>query len=339
MKGLLDRRLLWVGGKGGVGKTSVSAALGVLAARRGKRVLVASTDPAHSLGDVFDRELGDQATRILPGLDAMEIDPDIEVEAHLARVTSQMRRFAVPRMMDELERQMRLSRQSPGTQEAALLERISRMITADDSDYDLIIFDTAPTGHTLRLLSLPEAMSAWTEGLLSHSRRSQELGKVLKHLTPRKGQDIDSPFADDADASMDELDERARDVANTLLARRRLFYQARRRITDAAYSAFVFVLTPERLPILETGRAIKSLEEAGIPVAATLVNRVLPAEAGGEFFAARRRQEADYLARIDRELAAWPRPRLPWLASDIQGLEMLEQLADALAATIEDEKG
>lgn len=330
MRSLLSRRLLWVGGKGGVGKTSVSAALAVLAARQGKSVLIASTDPAHSLGDVFDRQLNDQPTRIQPGLDAMEIDPDIEVEAHLARVTSQMRRFAVPRMMDELERQMQLSRQSPGTQEAALLERISRMITDDDSAYDLIIFDTAPTGHTLRLLSLPEAMSAWTEGLLSHNRKSEELGKVLRHLTPRKGQGIDSPFADDADASMGELDERSRDVADTLLARRRLFYQARRRISDAQHSAFLFVLTPERLPILETARAVKSLEEAGIPVAATLVNRVLPGEAGGEFFAARRQQEAEYLARIDEELAEWPRPRLPWFSSDIQGLEMLEQLADAL---------
>lgn len=335
MKALLNRRLLWVGGKGGVGKTSVSAALGMLAARRGKRVLVASTDPAHSLGDVFDRELGDQPTRILPGLDAMEIDPDIEVEAHLARVTSQMRRFAVPRMMDELERQMRLSRQSPGTQEAALLERISRMITDDSAPYDLIIFDTAPTGHTLRLLSLPEAMSAWTEGLLSHNRKSEELGKVLKHLTPRKDQDIDSPFAEESSPSKEALDERSRDVAETLLARRRLFYQARRRITDAEHSAFLFVLTAERLPILETRRAVASLEDAGIPVAGTLVNRVLPALAGGEFLAARREQEADYLERIDRELAAWPRPRLPWLSSDIQGLEMLQRLADALDQSLQ----
>jgi len=92
---------------------------------------VVSTDPAHSLGDVFDRPLGDTPRRLAPGLDALEIDPDIEIEAHLKRVTSQMRRFTVPRMMDEMERQMRLSRQSPGTQEAALLERIARLITEE----------------------------------------------------------------------------------------------------------------------------------------------------------------------------------------------------------------
>jgi len=132
---LLQRRLVWVGGKGGVGKTTVSAALAILAASRGKRCLVVSTDPAYSLGDVFDRPLDDTPRRLLPNLDAMEIDPDIEEAAHLQRVTEHMRRFAAPQMMKELQRQMQLSRQSPGTQEAALLERIARLITDTDSAY------------------------------------------------------------------------------------------------------------------------------------------------------------------------------------------------------------
>ncbi|GAA3903777.1 TRC40/GET3/ArsA family transport-energizing ATPase [Halomonas cibimaris] len=330
MKQLLKRRLLWVGGKGGVGKTSVSAALALLAARRGRRVLVVSTDPAHSLGDVFDRELGDAPRRLAPGLDAMEIDPDAEVEAHLKRVTNQMRRFTVPRMMDEMERQMRLSRQSPGTQEAALLERIARLVVDEGDAYDLIVFDTAPTGHTLRLLSLPEAMAAWTDGLLSHSRKSEELSKVLKHLTPKGGQDVASPFADPASEDDSDLDDRARSIAETLKDRRRLFMQARRAVEDKSVSNFVFVLTPERLPILETVRSVAALKEAGIPVAATLVNRVIPENADGEFLRRRREQEGQYLARIDRELAGYPRPRLPWLATDIQGIEVLEELAGHL---------
>lgn len=330
MKELLEHRLLWVGGKGGVGKTTVAAALAVLAARRGKRVLVVSTDPAHSLGDVFDRELGDTPRRLLPNLDAMEIDPDAEVEAHLARVTAQMRRFAAPEMMSELERQMRLTRQSPGTQEAALLERLSRLITDHDVDHDLIIFDTAPTGHTLRLLTLPEAMAAWTDGLLAHNRKSEELGKVLSHLTPKRGQDIDTPFDDPQEDALSDLDARTRDVAETLIQRRRLFHRARRRIENAAETSFLFVMTPERLPILETARAVAALEAAHIPVAATLVNRVIPEEADGEFLRARRQQEATYLARIDDELGHLPRPRLPWLPSDVQGFEILDELADLL---------
>ncbi|HSP57235.1 MAG TPA: ArsA family ATPase [Halomonas sp.] len=330
MKELLDKRLLWVGGKGGVGKTTVAAALAVLAARRGKRVLVVSTDPAHSLGDVFDRDLSDTPRRLLPNLDAMEIDPDVEVEAHLARVTAQMRRYAVPAMMDELERQMRLTRQSPGTQEAALLERLSRLIIDDDPGHDLIIIDTAPTGHTLRLLTLPEAMAAWTDGLLAHNRKSEELGKVLSHLTPRRGRDISTPFDDPEDDPLADLDERTRDVARTLIDRRRLFHRARRRIEDVDHTGFLFVLTPERLPILETVRAVASLEAAHIPVAGTLVNRVIPDNADGDFMRARREQEADYLARIDAELGHLRRPRLPWLPTDVQGFATLEVLADRL---------
>ncbi|MBY5930700.1 ArsA family ATPase [Halomonas sp. DP8Y7-3] len=328
MKDLLNRRRLWVGGKGGVGKTSIAAALAVLAARRGKRVLVASTDPAHSLGDVFASELDDTPRRLLPGLDAMEIDPEREVEAHLSRVTAQMRRYAAPAMMDELERQMRLSRQSPGTQEAALLERLSRLMVDDDLPYDLVLFDTAPTGHTLRLLSLPEAMAAWTDGLLAHSRKSERLGKVLAHLTPGSRRDLASPFEEEGgDANHDP---RTRDIAETLLARRRLFHQARRRIQDPEHNGFLFVLTPERLPILETARAVSSLEDAAIPVAATLVNRVLPEEADGAFLASRRAQEQSYLSRIDETFAHLPRPRVPWLPTDIQGVDALERLASCL---------
>lgn len=331
MDALLMRRLLWVGGKGGVGKTTVAAALAVLAARRGRRVLVVSTDPAHSLGDVFDRSLSDAPRRLLPNLDAMEIDPDAEVDAHLGRVIGQMRRYASPEMMAELERQMRLTRQSPGTQEAALLERLARLVTDANITYDLIIFDTAPTGHTLRLLTLPEAMAAWTDGLLAHNRKSEELGRVLKHLTPKSGRDVATPFDDPQEDALSDLDSRTRDVAQTLIERRRLFHRARRCIENREESGFLFVLTPERLPILETVRAIEALEAAHVPVAAALVNRVIPQEADGSFLQRRREQEANYLMRIDHELGHIPRPRLPLLPSDVQGIEILEDVAGRLA--------
>ena len=157
---LTEKRIIFVGGKGGVGKTTTSSALALLASRRGKKVLIVSTDPAHSLADAFDRHIGDNITRLAANLDGLEIDPDHQVEQHLASVSAQLKRFTRPDMFAEIERQMRLTRQSPGAQEAAMLERICQVIELGLSEYDLVIFDTAPTGHTLRLLSLPEAMAA-----------------------------------------------------------------------------------------------------------------------------------------------------------------------------------
>ncbi|MFK7159634.1 ArsA family ATPase [Marinospirillum sp. MEB164] len=330
MSSLLKGRFLWVGGKGGVGKTTTAAALGLLAAQRGQRCLVVSTDPAHSLGDAYDQPLSDQPQAILPGLDAIEIDPDQEVEAHLERVINQMQHFAAPAMLKELKRQMQLTRLSPGTQEAALLERIAKIMTSTADQYDLVIFDTAPTGHTLRLLALPEAMAAWTDGLLAHNKKSSELGKVLEHLTPRAGQNLASPL--DAGEPIRHLEEKTQQVAQVLLERRRLFYQARHSIQNPELNAFLFVMTPEKLPLLETRRAITSLQEAQIPVAAVLVNRVLPATADGQFLQARRAQEALYLDEIDQQFAALPRPRLALLETDVQGLAQLNQLAEELAA-------
>src|SRR5690554_3354739 len=145
-----DKQIVFVGGKGGVGKTTVSSALALQQANRGRKVLLISTDPAHSLADAFDRPIGDPVRNIAPNIDALEIDPDAEVEAHIERVMRTMKRFSKPDLYPEIERQMRLTQQSPGAQEAALLERIARLIDEQPEHYDVLIFDTAPTGHTLR---------------------------------------------------------------------------------------------------------------------------------------------------------------------------------------------
>ncbi|SEO49120.1 ArsA family ATPase [Aquisalimonas asiatica] len=331
---LRESRVVFVGGKGGVGKTSTAGALGVLAANRGKRCLVVSTDPAHSLGDLFDREIGDRITGLTAGLWGLEIDPDAQARRHVDAVTEHMKQLAAPEMHKELERQMHMARHSPGAAEAALLERIASIILSAEDEYDLLIFDTAPTGHTLRLLSLPEAMAAWTDGLLAHNKRSEELGKVLKHLTPGQGRaDVPTPFDDPQEDPFEGMDRRTRRIAETLLERRRLFHRARRVITDAATTSFVFVLTPERLPILETARAVQALREFSIPVRGAIVNRVIPADADGSFLARRREREERYLQEIDSTLTGLDTVRVPMFAEDIQGLPSL----DALAALLEEQ--
>jgi arsenite-transporting ATPase len=328
---ILNARVVFVGGKGGVGKTTTAAALSLLAARRGKRCLVVSTDPAHSLGDAFARPIGDRVTAMTTGVCALEVDPDSLAAAHVAEVTARMKDFAAPEMHRELERQMAVTALSPGAAEAALLEKVATLMVETAQDYDLLIFDTAPTGHTLRLLTLPEAMAAWTDGLLGHTRRSQELGAVLKHLSPADARaGTPTPFDDPVADPFAGMERRTRRVAETLMARRRLFHRARRALTDRDATKLLFVLTPEKLPILETTRAVETLRRFDIEVAGLIVNRVLPPEAGGDFMQRRRAREAMRLAEIDAALGDLPKLRLQLMAEDVEGLQALEAVADRL---------
>ena len=327
---LTDKRLLLVGGKGGVGKTTTSSALALLATSRGKKVLLVSTDPAHSLSDSFNRPIGDTITRLAPDLDALELDPDREVARHLANVSAQLKRFTRPEMYSEIERQMRLTAQSPGAQEAAMLERMANVIEQGLTDYDLVIFDTAPTGHTLRLLSLPEAMAAWTQGLLNANKRSEKLADVLGHLTPKAGRDVANPLADPNEHATAGMNQRNKAITKTLLARQRLLQRTREILADSQRSALLFVLTPEKLPILETSRAVQSLMQEKLPLAGLVVNRILPDHADGDFLAARRSQEKQHLAQIAQDFASLPHYKVALQATDIQGLTALQQMASLL---------
>ena len=313
---LLTRRFVFCGGKGGVGKTSIAAALGVCAARRGLRVRVISTDPAHSLGDVFEHALGHRPMQIGPGLEAMELDPDAAVEAYLDEVAGRLRDYVKPALYAEVDRQIAQARGSPGAAEAALLEALAQLLTEDDDGVDLTIFDTAPTGHTLRLVSLPETMAAWTDGLLGQRRESEALGRAFRGIFQGGEQT--------------EGDRRKARLATALEHRRRLFADARAVLTDAVRTAFVLVLIPERLPLEETSRAVDALAASGIEVTGLIVNQVLPEIDDGAFFGARRKVQQCWLERIEARLADLPRIKLPLLAGEVSRSAGLEELADCL---------
>jgi len=318
------RRVIFVGGKGGVGKTTTSAALAVRLADSGKRVLVVSTDPAHSLGDVFDKEIGPRPKALAPNLTGLEIDEDRVVDEYLADVKQSMRSLVQPAMYHEIDRQIELARSSPGAVEAAMLERVAGLMVEDDPERDVLIFDTAPTGQTLRLLTLPEIMAAWTEGLLGHRERSDRLAEAMKKVGG-------GPKADDLShfehaGEVESGDPRFRRVREKLLERRRVFQKARRMLLDTEAVAFVLVLIPERLPILESTKAIAALREFGVPVSGLVVNRILPEGPIGEFLEERREQEKDYLRQIEERFASIPQIRVPLFPRDVGGLAPLREV-------------
>jgi len=307
--------IVFFGGKGGVGKTTLAAAFALHSAEQGARTLLVSTDPAHSAGDMLEVPLGDETSEVLPGLHAVEIDPEAEAERYIADVKERVRQVASPRILDEVEREIDLARSSPGAEEAALLDRFAELMRTAGGTYDRVVFDTAPTGHTVRLLSLPELMGRWIDGLVSRRRKVRSLGRMWRNVAGAAA----GTAGREEDPVLDALEERQ--------AR---FRAAREIVTDPKRTAFTFVLTPERLPILETRKAAAALERSRIPVAAVIVNRVLPPDARGAFLTRRREREARYLDDIDRELAAYPRVLVPLFDSDVQGVEGLRRVIAAL---------
>lgn len=311
---LLDRRVLFFGGKGGVGKTTLASTFAVLAADRQLKTLLVSTDPAHSTSDVFDEDIGPEPTALTDHLFAMEIDPEREAAQYVQEVKGRIAESTPPRLVNEVERQIDIARVSPGAEEAALFDRFTRLLEQDGRFYDRIIFDTAPTGHTLRLLTLPENMSVWMSGLISRRKKVNALSKMWRNVAgAAAGSDTKT-----TDPVLDALHER-----------RHRFERAREVMTDPEQTGFVFVIVPERLPILETKRAVETLAKYHIPVGAIIVNRVLP-DVDEPFVARRRQREAGYLNTIADTFTGVPLFRLPLLDRDVVGIQGLRALADLL---------
>jgi arsenite-transporting ATPase len=317
VRGWCDHKVVFFGGKGGVGKTTTAAAFSLLASGTGRRVLLVSTDPAHSTSDILEHSIGPRAGRVSDSLWAMEIDAEREASDYIERVRRHLLEVTPVRLRAEMERQMELARASPGAEEAALFDRIADLVVAVGEDFDTVVFDTAPTGHTLRMLALPEMLQAWVDGLLQKRRAVRDLNAMWRHMTDGGGPD---------DAADDP-------VEKVLLERRRKFYRMRRILLTPGEAAFVFVLIAERLPIAETRKAVSVLRTTGIPIGGLVINRVLPAEVCEHpFFAARYQREVAYLAEIDREFAYLPRIRVPLLDRDVVGRESLARIVEALEA-------
>ena len=319
---------MFVGGKGGVGKTTAAAAIAVVAAERGRRCLLVSTDPAHSLGDLFDREIGKSQRVLQPNLTALEIDPDAEAEQHIAAVKGQMKRLVHARLYDEIDRQMDLARHAPGAAEAALLERVAELMGDAGQGYDLVIFDTAPSGHTVRLLSLPEVMGAWTDGLLRHRQRSDRFSTVLAGLGGGRVKGDDLSLIDEA--ADHEAGSRDARINKILQARRRKFLVARERLLDPAVTAFLLVVNADKLAIMESRKVRQLLARFDVLVTALIVNRLIPDDAGGDFLRQRRDQETAYRQEIDEIFGDLPRIAVPLLPHDVQGLDTLRQLGSLI---------
>jgi arsenite-transporting ATPase len=294
---------IFFSGKGGVGKTSMACTHAVRYADEGKRTLIVTTDPASNLADTFEQAIGHQVTPIVnvPNLFAMEIDPDKATQEYIDRAMTPIRVAFPPQMVQVMEEQM----SGPCTAEVAAFDRFTDFLetpTDNGAAFDVVIFDTAPTGHTIRLLELP---AEWSQSIQAASDGS--------------GQTCLGPAVAIQDAK--HKYERA-------LAAMRLSSQ----------TTFIFVLHPEAISIKETRRAISELKKLDIQNYCLIINSVIPPEgAENPLFAARLKMQTRYLAEIEADLP-YPTQRMSLLAGEIRGVERLRQVGsaffDGLPATL-----
>ncbi|MGB2078368.1 MAG: ArsA family ATPase [Vibrio sp.] len=269
---LKDHHVIFVGGKGGVGKTTSAAALACYFASCEQNVLVISTDPAHSLGDALDRKLDGHITKIAPYLSALELDLNQITQTHFEQLSQKISRLTKPEMRPRIEKQLALAKDAPGGQEAALLETMCRyLLEFEAMGFDKLIFDTAPTGHTLRLLQLPEMMSAWTDGLIAQQKKQQQHKAAAEPFWKRldSGESAQhNPFKQEKQAAWQQ-------ALSSLEARKNLFRRARDVIHNREYTAIVLVMIPEKLPLDETRRSLEQFHKIELKCAGVLINQVI----------------------------------------------------------------
>ena len=328
-------RLLLFGGKGGVGKTTTSCATAVWLADAGLKVLLVSSDPAHSTSDSLGVPLGPQPVEVegVPGLFGLEMDPEAKLSNLLPRVGeavnnmggSGMGGFGGLGMMLDPSAKEELSEMKsdiktadmilPGLDEALAFDELLKHM--ENPTWDVVVFDTAPTGHTLRFLSLPELIEAWSGRLLRLMRVS---GGLRSMLFGRK----------ESDAMKEELER----------FRRRVLH-VRRVLSDPATSSFTLITIPERMGVNETLRAYESLIEYKLPIGGCLVNRITP-EFDHPFLQTRREQELTRIAELDSALKNVNVGRLELADTEIVGVNALRQIGETLYGapkTIEDSIG
>lgn len=284
----MSTHFVFFSGKGGVGKTSMACTHALRYADEGRRTLIVTTDPASNLADVFEQPIGHQITPIahVANLWAMEIDPDRATEEYIDRAMAPIRAaFPLP-MVQVMEEQM----SGPCTAEVAAFDRFTDFLDVpanNGQNFDVVIFDTAPTGHTLRLLELP---AEWSQSIDSASEGS--------------GQTCIGPAAAIQDA-------------------KRKYERAMAIMRDPAQTTFVFVLHPEAIAIKETQRAVTELGKLDIHTHQLIVNGLIPPEAlDNPLFGARAAMQARYLQQIETELPL-PTRHMHLLSFEIKGIDRL----------------
>lgn len=295
-------------GKGGVGKTSISAATALRCAELGLKTIVISTDTAHSLGDSLDKEIGPEPIEIYPNLWAQEVDARYSMDKYWGQFQKYMvALFSRQGVEDVVAEEVTIL---PGLEEGAHLLWINKYV--NEGFYDVLIVDAAPTAETLRLLSLPDVTRWWFERILTLTRGVSNIIRPFSKLMRRGDAVPEADAFDQVQTLFDTLD------------------RVRNLLTDPEMSSIRLVVNPEKMVIKETQRTYTYLNLYGYATDAILCNRIIPAEVNDPYFAMWKANQQDNIAFIGEAFGELPLLRAPLFGQEVGGLETLRKLAHEL---------
>jgi arsenite-transporting ATPase len=317
-----ERRYIMFGGKGGLGKTTFSAATGFWLAQQGKRVLVFSVDPQASLSDIFKSDIfGKGPVKVMDNLWAQEIDADRHIREYQDEVRAKiLDMYGLEKVPDEIEDYIAAASAEPAMEESAIFDSVVDILS--EGDYDYYIYDLVPLGHALYYLSMAKVYDEWI-GKITHLREEmREYEEVAARMRRQK------VVAED-------------EILGELQYIRGRINAASKILTDRERTAFFFVVVPEQMILLDTAKAAGMFARFNVPLAGYIVNRVLPDSLLEQnvpaYLRNRMEMQRGQMAEIDRTLGANVLAHVPELERDVTGLDMIERVATLMYGDARDD--
>ncbi len=303
------------GGKGGLGKTTFSAATAYWLAKQGYKVLVFSVDPQASLSDIFQRDIfGKGQVEIMPNLYAQEIDADRRIKEYQDEIRRKiLEMYGLEKVPDEIEHYIQAAAAEPAMEESAIFDEVVDIVVS--GDYDYYIYDLVPLGHALYYLSMASVYDQWIEKITKLREEMREYAEMAA-LIQRK----------------DELEEDK--ILEELQYIRDRINKSSSILTDKEKTAFFFVLIPEEMILLDTKKAAGLFAKYQVPLSGYIVNRVIPEELASqhipEYLRHRMEMQKKYLREIREEFGDEVLAEIPEFERDITGLPMIERMAEKM---------
>jgi arsenite-transporting ATPase len=310
-----DRRYIMFGGKGGLGKTTFSAATAYWLAKQGYRVLVFSVDPQASLSDIFKRDIfGKGPVEIMPNLFAQEIDADQRIKEYQEEIRQKIRdMYGLPKIPEEIEHYIQAAAAEPAMEESAIFDEVVDIVVG--SHYDYYIYDLVPLGHALYYLSMASVYDEWIDKITKLREEMAEYDQVAAVMRRDKETEEDKILGE-----LQYIKHRINTSSSIL--------------TDRLKTAFFFVVVPEEMIILDTHKAAGLFAKFDVPICGYIVNRVIPEELAAQSIPAYLRNrllmQTTYLEEIDKIFGGQVLARVPEFERDITGLPMIERVAQVM---------